>query len=219
MVRLVVQSALQGGKVQRPWFGASLQAVTSDLADSLGLDRPGGALVKDLHMKGPAARAGLRAGDVVVSVDGKEIKDPQAFNYRFATKGIGGEAELVFKRQGKPFRVTVPLVGAIEDPPRDLRDLSGRHPLAGARVANLSPAVAEEMGIEARGGSGVIVIEVEAGTPAARLGVRRGDIVIGVNEDRVTSVEVLVAALTGAVGGWRLSLERDGRVYSLAIQG
>ena len=219
MVRVVVQSALQGGKVQRPWFGASLLAVTSDLANSLGLDRPGGALIKDVHGQGPAAHAGMRAGDVVVSVDGKDIKDPQAFNYRFSTKGIGGEAELVFKRQGKPYRAVVPLIAAIEDPPRDLRDLTGRHPLAGARVANLSPAVAEEMGIEERGGSGVIIIEVESGTPAARLGVRRGDIVIGVNEDRVTSVEVLVTALTRAAGGWRLSFEREGRVYNLAIQG
>ena len=150
MVRVVVQSALQGGKVQRPWFGASLQAVTSDLADLLGLDRPGGALIKDVHGQGPAAHAGMRAGDVVVSVDGKDIKDPQAFNYRFSTKGIGGEAELVFKRQGKPYRAVVPLVAAIEDPPRDARDLTGRHPLAGAKVANLSPAVAEEMGIEER---------------------------------------------------------------------
>jgi Do/DeqQ family serine protease len=219
MVRVVVQSALQGGKVQRPWFGASLQAVTADLADSLGLDRPAGALIKDVHGQGPAARAGMRAGDVVVSVDGKDIKDPQAFNYRFSTKGIGGEAELVFKRQGKPYRAVVPLVAAIEDPPRDLRDLAGRHPLAGAQVANLSPAVAEEMGMEERGGSGVIIMQVESGTPAARLGVRRGDIVIGVNEDRVTSVEVLVTALTRAAGGWRLSFERDGRVYNLAIQG
>ena len=60
MVRLVVQAALQGGKVQRPWFGASLQAVTSDLADVLGLDRPSGALIKDVHGQGPRGPAGLK---------------------------------------------------------------------------------------------------------------------------------------------------------------
>jgi S1-C subfamily serine protease len=76
MVRLVVQAALQGGTVQRPWFGASLQPVTSDLAESLGLDRPGGALIKGVYAKGPAARAGLKAGDVVVSIDGKRVQDP-----------------------------------------------------------------------------------------------------------------------------------------------
>ncbi len=100
MVRLVVQAAVQGGKVQRPWFGASLQPVTSELADSLGLDRPGGALIKEVHAKGPAAKAGLQAGDVVVSVDGKPVQDPQAFQYRFATKGLGGSCELGLVRAG-----------------------------------------------------------------------------------------------------------------------
>jgi S1-C subfamily serine protease len=204
--------------VQRPWFGASLQTVTSDLADTLGLDRPTGALVKSVHAKGPASRAGLKPGDVVVSVDGKEVQDPQAFNYRFATKGLGGEAELVFKRQGKPYAAKVPLVAAVEDPPRDMRDLTGRHPLAGAKVANLSPAVAEELGIEEEG-DGVIVLQVEPNTPAARLGVQRGDIVIGVNNDKVTTVKALETALTRSEGSWRLSFERGGRVYSLAIQG
>jgi S1-C subfamily serine protease len=218
MVRLVVQAASQGGKVQRPWFGASLQAVTVDLADSLGLDRPTGALIKEVHAKGPAAIAGLKAGDVVVRVDGKEIQDPQAFNYRFATKGLGGQAELVFKRQGKAYSAKVPLVAAVEDPPRDARDLSGRHPLVGAKVANLSPAVADELGIEEEG-DGVVVLQVEPDTPAARLGVQRGDIVVGVNNDKVTSVAALVTALNRSVGGWRLTLEREGRVYNFAIQG
>ena len=92
LVRLVVQSALQGGKVQRPWLGASLQTLTPDIADSLGLDRPAGALIAKVHAKGPAARAGLRAGDVVVSVDGKPVQDPQGFQYRFPTKGSAAAA-------------------------------------------------------------------------------------------------------------------------------
>jgi Do/DeqQ family serine protease len=218
MVRLVVQAALTGGKLQRPWFGASLQPVTSDLADSLGLDRPGGALVKSVHAKGPAARAGVKAGDVIVSVDGKTVQDPQAFNYRFATKSLGGQSQVVFKRQGKPYTANVPQIAADEDPPRDQRDLDGRHPLAGAKVANLSPAVEEELGIE-DAGNGVIVLDVAQDTPAARLGIRRGDMVIGVNDVKVTSVKGLVTALNGSSGNWRLSLEREGRVYHLAIQG
>ena len=218
MVRLVVQAALKGGKVQRPWFGASLQPVTSDLADSLGLDRPAGALIKEVHAKGPAARAGLRAGDVVVSVDGKEVQGPRAFQYRFATKGLGGTAELGLVRQGRQLKATVSLVAAIEDPPRDLRDLSGRHPLAGAKVANLSPAVAEELGLEAEG-SGIVVLDVAPNTPAARFRFKRGDIVVGLNDERMISVEVLVQALGRAPGGWRLSFRREGQVYNIAIQG
>jgi Do/DeqQ family serine protease len=218
MVRLVVQAALQGGKVQRPWFGASLQAVTAELADSLGLDRPSGALIKEVHAKGPAAKAGLHSGDVVVSVDGKEVQDPQAFQYRFATKGLGGTCELGLVRRGQPLKVTVALVAAVEDPPRDLRTLSGRQPLAGAKVANLSPAVAEEIGTDEEG-PGVVVLDVDPNTPAAKFGFKRGDIVVGVNNDKVTSVNGLVTALGRSPDGWRLSFQREGQVYSLAIQG
>ena len=218
MVRLVVQAALQGGTVQRPWFGASLQPVTSDLAESLGLDRPGGALIKGVYAKGPAARAGLKAGDVVVTIDGKRVQDPQALQYRFVTKGLGGSAELGIMRHGQAMTAKVPMVAAVEDPPRDERDVDGRNPLVGAKVANLSPAVAEELGIEEEG-PGVVVLDVKPNTPAARLGVKRGDLVIGLNNDKVTSVAGLVKALGASPEGWRLSFQREGQVYNLAIQG
>jgi Do/DeqQ family serine protease len=218
MVRLVVQAALKGGKVQRPWLGASLQPVTSDIVDSLGLDRPSGALVKDVHANGPAARAGIHAGDVIVSVDGKPVQDPQAFQYRFATKGLGGSADLSVVRKGQPVKATVALIAAVEDPPRDMRDLSGNHPLAGAKVANLSPAVAAELGLDDEG-RGVVVLEVEEKTPAQRLGVQRGDVIVGINNSKVGSVAELVTALTPSRGGWRLSLERGGRLFNLNIQG
>jgi Do/DeqQ family serine protease len=218
MVRLVVQAALKGGKVQRPWFGASLQSVTSDIADGLGLDRPSGALVKDVHKKGPAAQAGLRVGDVIVSVDGKPIQDPHAFRYRLVTKGIGSSADLRLVRKGRTLTATLSLVAPVEDPPRDARSLSGRHPLAGSKVANLSPAVAEEIGMDVER-QGVVVLEVRSNTPAARIGVRRGDIIIGVNKAKVGSVEKLVIVLERSIGGWRLSVERAGRVFNLAIAG
>jgi Do/DeqQ family serine protease len=219
MVRLVVQSALQGGKVQRPWFGASLQTITPDIADSLGLETPSGALIAKVHANGPAARAGLRAGDVVISVDEKPVQNPQAFQYRFVTKGVGGAAELGVLRKGQKVKATISLVAPSEDPPRDARDLAGRHPLTGCKVANLSPAVAQEVGLDDDTREGVVVLEVQEKTPAARLGVRRGDIVVAVNNEKVTSVKQLLTVLAAGGGGWRLSVERGGKMFNLAIQG
>ena len=219
MVRLVVQSALQGGAVQRPWLGASLQTITPDIADSLGLETPSGALVAKVHGKGPAARAGLRAGDVVVSVDEKPVQNPQAFQYRFVTKGIGGAAELGVLRKGEQVKTSIKLVAPVEDPPRDARDLTGRHPLTGAKVANLSPAVAQEVGMDDDAREGVVVIEVQDRTPAARIGVRRGDVVVAVNNEKVASVKQLVSVLAIGGAGWRLSVERGGKIFNLAIQG
>ncbi|MCJ7528844.1 MAG: DegQ family serine endoprotease [Methyloceanibacter sp.] len=219
MVRLVVQSALKGGKVQRPWLGATLQTVTPDIAESLGLATPSGALVAKVHAKGPAAKAGLLAGDVVVSVDDKPVQDPQAFQYRFVTQGIGGAAELGVLRKGQKVKATVTLIAPVEDPPRDVRDLQGRHPLTGCKVANISPAVAQEVGLDDDTREGVVVLEVQDKTPAARLGVKRGDVVVGINNEKVKSVAGLVSALEAADGGWRLSVERGGKVFNLAIQG
>jgi S1-C subfamily serine protease len=218
MVRLVVQAALKGGKVQRPWLGASLQSVTPEIADSLGLDRPTGVLIKQVNDKGPAAKAGLKAGDVITSVDGKPIQDPQGFQYRFVTKGIGGQAELSLLRKGQPVKVAVPLVVAIEDPPRDARDLVGNNPLSGCKVANLSPAVSEELGVtEERGG--VVVLEVKDNTPAARIGVKRGDVIAKVNDDKIESVAHLAKTLDASPDAWLLSVERGGKTFNLAFRG
>jgi Do/DeqQ family serine protease len=219
MVRLVVQSALKGGTVQRPWLGATLQPVTPDIADSLGLATPSGALVAKVATKGPAAKAGLVAGDVVVGVDDKEVKDPQGFEYRFITKGIGGSAELTLLRKGQKLKTTIALLAPVEDPPRDARDLTGRHPLSGCKVANLSPAVAQELGIDDDTRQGVVVLDVKDQTPAARLGVKRGDIVVGLNNEKVSSVAQLAAALDLSGDRWRLSVERDGKLFNLAISG
>jgi Do/DeqQ family serine protease len=219
MVRLVVQSALEGGKVQRPWFGASLQPVTADIAESLGLDRPSGALVASLHEKGPAMRAGLQVGDVVVSVDDKAVQDPEAFQYRFVTKGVGGSVELGVYRKGKNLRATISLLAPVEDPPRDTRDLSGNHPLSGSKVANLSPAVVQELGMGDDSKRGVVVLDVDRQSNAGRLGLRRGDIVAGINHEKVETVDQLAVMLELGSGAWRLAVERGGKVFNLAIQG
>src|SRR3982750_2824795 len=92
MVKVVVASAKGGGTtVKRPWLGAKLQNVTPDIAEGLGLKRPAGALIATVSEKSPAARAGLKTGDVIVGVDGQAVDDQNAFDYRFATKALGGQ--------------------------------------------------------------------------------------------------------------------------------
>src|SRR5262249_52836812 len=108
MVRVVVASARGGGSVvKRPWLGAKLQAVTPEIADSLSLKRPTGALVASIAPQSPAGRAGLRTGDLIVSIDGQEVDDPNAFDYRFATKPLGGEAQVGIVRAGREARLAV----------------------------------------------------------------------------------------------------------------
>lgn len=218
MVRSVVESAVDGGSVQRPWFGASLQAVTSDLAESLGLDRPGGALVQDVYPGGPAARAGLRIGDVIRAVDGREVLDPQSVRYRLATKGIGGQIEVEYLRGGRAGAARLALEKPPEDPPRNVMELTGRHPFSGTTVGNLSPAFADELRLDpfARG---VVVLRVERGSTAQRIGVRPGDIILSIGGEDVGDVSALQRLVAGARSQWEFRIKRGDEVFSATVRG
>src|ERR1700723_2718972 len=102
MVKVVVASAKGGGSaVKRPWLGAKVQAVPSEIAESLGVKRPTGALVASVTAGSPAARGGLKVGDLITTIDGQDVDDPNAFDYRFATKSLGGSARVGVIRSGK----------------------------------------------------------------------------------------------------------------------
>jgi len=219
MVRQVVQSALEGGKVHRPWFGAKLQTVTRDIAESLGIDRPAGALVKQMHKNSPAVRAGLRPGDVIVQIEDKAVSDPQAFRYRFTTRPIGESVDVIAIRDQKLVTVSVPLEKAPETPPRNVTLIDGQNPFAGARVANLSPALTEEYSLE-EDAEGVIILEVVPGSTAGNTRfLRPRDIIVAVNGTHVDTVSELKKALNVAVYRWQVSIRRGGRLLNVVIGG
>ena len=208
MVRVVVNSALRGGKVERPWLGAELQDMTPDIARAMGLDRPIGALVESVTDGGPAAKAGLKSGDIITAVDGRDASDPQAVLYRFATKGVGGNAELAVTTDGRSRTVQIALLAAPETVPRELKEITGANPFSGATVANLSPAVADELSIEET--SGVVVVETSASSTARRVGFRPGDVIVSVNGKAVQGVRDLAELLKRQVRGWDVRIRRGG---------
>ena len=215
MVRLVVDSALQGGSVRRPWLGANLIDVNADFANAAGLDRAAGALVSYVAEEGPAATAGLKTGDIIVSVDGKEVSDPNAFQYRFTTRGTTGQASLEVLRGGTRRTLNVTLMVAPETPARDARELSGAHPLSGAKVANLSPAVAEELSLTET--KGVVVLETEAYSIARRLGIQPGDIVLQINGEKIETSSGLEKVMAKTARAWRLSIQRAGELIQTTV--
>jgi Do/DeqQ family serine protease len=208
MVQVVVNSALRGGKVERPWLGAELQSVTSDIAQALALERTAGAIVAKLIKGSPAEQAGLREGDIIIGVDGRPVTDAQAVLYRLATKGVGTQADLSLIRQGQPAKVTLALIAAPETVPRNLTQLAGANPFAGATVANLSPALAEEISLDEV--AGVVVVETEAYSTARRIGLRPGDVIVRLNDEDVTSVKQFVDLLNRPGRGWDLTIRRGG---------
>src|SRR6266849_6440372 len=190
MVKVVVASARSGGSaVKRPWLGARLQAVTPEIADGLGLKRPAGALVASVSPASPAARAGLKTSDLIIAIDGQAIEDPNAFDYRFATKAIGGSARLGVVRAGKEVALNVALE-AIPDTPRDELVIASPSPFQGARVSNLSPALAENLRLDPST-QGVVIVDITAGSPAQSLGSQRGDLVLSVNNAKIAKTRDL----------------------------
>jgi Do/DeqQ family serine protease len=219
MVKIVVAAAATGGnKVKRPWFGASLQGVSKEIADSLGLDRPTGALVASVVSKGPAAEAGVKSGDIITAVDGMLVEDPTAFGYRLGTKPLGGTASITALRSGKPVVLPVRLMAAPEVPARELIKLRNRSPFGGATIVNVSPAVAEELGIDGVS-EGVAVADIEDQTNAAIVGLEKGDVILELNGAKIASTKDLEAATTSRHSYWKLTLSRSGQVITTMIGG
>jgi Do/DeqQ family serine protease len=218
MVRVVIASAKGGGSVvRRPWLGAKLQAVTPEIADSLGLKRPAGALVASVVSGSPAARAGLRTGDLITAVDTQPIDDPNAFDYRFATKPLGGQALIVVVRGGRETKLTVALQSAPEGPREELV-IQSRSPFLGVKVANLSPALAEELKIDSST-EGVVIVDVANGSIAQSLGFQRGDVVLVVNNNTISHTRDLDRATREQSRLWRISVSRNGQQMSVVFGG
>lgn len=219
MVRLIVDSAKAGATtVKRPWFGARLQALTADVADGLGLDRPAGSVVASVVEKGPAELAGLRRSDVILSVDGVAVDDPEAFGYRFATRPIGGTTMLTVLRSGNRISIPVKLIAAPESRPRDAVKLTSRSPLAGLTVTNLSPAVAEELSMETAN-EGVVVSDVEEGSSAANVGFQKGDIIMALNGERMATSRDVENILKDRRRAWEVTISRKGQTITSVFPG
>ena len=218
MVRVVVASAEQGsGTVKRAWLGAKLQEVTPEIADSLGLKHPGGALVANVVSGSPAARAGIKTGDLIVTIDGVTVDDPAAFDYRFATKPVGGEAKVGLLRQGKETVVALALQG-LPDTPRQEVEIQGHSPFLGAKVANLSPALADEMRLDPQT-EGVVITGVTDGSAAQSVGFQKGDIIVSVNGQNITKSSELERAANAGSRSWRITIQRGGQQISVMFSG
>jgi Do/DeqQ family serine protease len=215
MVKTVVQSAENGTKVQRPWIGADMQDVTADIADSLGFARPEGALVVGFHPKSPFFLAGLKQGDVILAIDGHPIENAREFGYRIATSKIGQQTIVEYQHNGKLLEANVKLIAAPETTQRDDTLLKQRSPLQGMVVANLSPAVAEELGVPTLI-SGVVALDIKGGI--AQQFFQKGDILLNVNGFAIASVEDLQKALADAPGYWEIQINRGGRKLQLKLR-
>ncbi|HEB79678.1 MAG TPA: PDZ domain-containing protein, partial [Rhodospirillales bacterium] len=207
---------LEEGRLVRPWLGAWGQGITPDIAATLNLPRPVGVLINKVFPGGPADRADIRVGEVLLEVQGREVSDPESLDYRLATQPVGGETSLTMWRRGKKAKIKLKLEAPPEVPPRDITDLNGPHPLTGATVGNMSPALANEIGVKGVE-LGVIILRIKRGSPAMRLRFRSGDYIKAINSEPVKNVAQLKKILTNRFARWIIALKRNGKTINMVI--
>lgn len=216
LVKNVATAITTTGKVARPWLGASGQAITADLALALGLSRPSGVVVTNIHANSPAAAAGLRNGDVITALNGFAVNDPEAMRFRLATLPLDQTVTISVLRDGKPQDLRVSLTTPPETPARNPTEISGKYPLSGATLVNINPALIDELGFTGAE-FGVMVFRIARGSFAHRLGLAPGDVLIKINETAIERVNQVLPALKDAQRGWTITILRDGERQTVQV--
>ncbi|MEM6748376.1 MAG: DegQ family serine endoprotease [Pseudomonadota bacterium] len=209
LVKRVVSSAVGGDTtVRRPWLGVIGSDVDARIASAIGLDRPMGALISQIYPGGPADRAGLRESDVILAIDGQDVMSGEALRYRPATGEEGDRVELRYLREGEERTARARLAYPPETPDKDETLLEGEHQFSGATIANLSPALAEELG-RSPFDEGVVILSVQRNSIASRYRLRPGTIIIAVDDRETDSVDDVERALrVGALESVTLKNDR-----------
>jgi Do/DeqQ family serine protease len=220
VIKRAVQAAAGGGHALiRPWLGVKGQEVTAEIAGSLGLARPQGVLVGDVYPGSAADRAGIQTGDVIMAVDGQQVNDVASADYRLNAHDIGSQVRLDVRHGAATRTVTVRAEPAPATPAKDERTITGRNPLSGATVVNLSPATAEDLGVDpfaAKGG--VLVTAVSDDGYVRRAGVRPGDFVVSVNGRQIRMTSELAPALATGQNTWTITVKRNGQTITGRFQ-
>ncbi len=218
MVRAFADAAKAGlDFFERPYIGAEFEAVTPQIAESLAMEKPAGALVSSVEPNGPAAKAGLKPGDVVLSLNGKPVDTIEALDYRMATLSIGAKVNFAVLSKGQQATMEI----ALEWPPEGSKPseitLRGRSPFAGAKVAELSPRLAQRLGLRTDA-KGVTVVDINRDSPAADFGFQTGDIVREVNGVTIDTATALEQASKQDTRWWRFTVERGGQILRQVLR-
>lgn len=220
MVKTVITAAKQGSnKIIRPWTGVVGQAVTPDMVESLGLKRAYGTLINTVNPISPAAKAGLQPGDVILTLDGRDVQSPQDMRFRLATIGVGKAVEMTVQRRHEIVNLTMTTEPPPETPPRDTTTVKGVNPLQGAILSNINPALVEDMDQNLPKDTGVVIERVTGGI-AARMGLKAGDIVLALNGVPLPTVsDVLRETAKAQTPRWELQLQRGSQILNLVLKG
>ena len=207
VARVLAEAQAGKARFERPWAGLTGQPVDMALATALGLPRPEGVLIAELHPQSPFAAGGLLVGDVILSLDDHPVTSPQEMMYRLAVAGVGQAARVGYSRAGAPASASVALTpppGADAPPITLTADVA----LRGLSVAAITPATIAALDLPLAA-TGVVVTDAQG--LAARAGLRPGDILLAINGAPVATPEDVATLATARTRSWTIDLARGGQ--------
>jgi serine protease Do len=214
----IVKSIETTGKVVRGWLGVAVQEVTPAIAKAMGLQVPKGALVAEVTKDSPAAKAGIRQGDVIVSINGNEVKEASAIRYFISEVAPGAKVPIKFLRDGKASTVTVTMGDLSKAEITELKYVvKDNRLLGGAVFMDITPSVREALSLPETV-RGAVVADVQNGSAAQGMGLRTGDVVLDINGVKTPSLAELKQAVKKMQGGKAtVTLLRQGMVMTLTL--
>ena len=219
MAKSVMSQLIGKGKVNRGKLGVTIQPMTSDLAQGLGMKEARGVLVSDVSAGGPAEKAGMKGGDVILEINGKKVNDPNELRNTVAAISPGTEVTVTFARDGAEQQAKAKLDDLDIDAPRAAAQGGEQGaPALGVGVVPLTPDLVEELGLR-RGTQGVVIQSVDPNGPAAEAGLRPGDVIQEVNQQPVRTPPEMRAALQRSGGRPPLLLvNRRGQTQYVSVR-
>ncbi len=220
MARPIVESLVADGHVERGWLGVHIQDLSADLAEAMGLKSTTGVLIADVGDGTPAQKAGVKRGDVVLEVDGKAVTTTGQLRNQIAAAGAQKRVELTLLRDGKKRKLPVALGAMPDDPAAPGKSSPGTTqsgPLDGLALQELTPELRNRLRLDSQVTDGVVVAGVEPGSPAARAGLRPGDVILEVDRQPVTSVKRFGQLWRDVKGKALLLVHRQGATNYIAV--
>jgi serine protease Do len=218
MAQPIMKSILEHGKVIRGWLGVTIQDLKPELAEALGVEAQSGVLISEVRPDTPAAKAGLKQGDIVTRLNGKKVTSTSDFRNRIAVAGPNAEAKLEILRDKKTEHKSIKL-GELPADEGLASGVSGGKPsnLDGLSIAPLSSGLRKKYELPDSLQQGVVVTDVEEGSIGAFAGLRPGDVVVEVNRQPVTSTDTFRRLWSGAKHRVLLLVSRGGTTIFMVV--
>ncbi len=219
LAKNIISQLKESGAVTRAWLGVLIQQITPELQEGMGLETRKGALVADVVQNGPADKAGIQRGDVIIRFNGEQVDSQHELPTMVAYLPVGTEVEVVVLREGKKKTFKIKLEEMTDEAQIADADKSSEkvHDEMGLTVQDLTPELAEKLNLDET--RGAIITGVESGSPASEAGLRRGDVIIEVNRKQVMDVSSLTEILEANQDRKSLLflINRGGRTIFIAV--